>query len=139
MSAQEYTYTQSPEFPGGCLVVLVVIAVAIVGFIFLPLVFKDGTKVKETEHAVKAHGAEAQEIRDCLENKGPESTWKFRPGKKEDYYAFCVQLDDGRWGTQIAQNAKNGWREKTAFVIKDGNWKQVVEYLSARAIEILSE
>lgn len=87
-----------------------------------------------TAHAVKAHGADAENIRDCLNERGPDVTYQSAsPYQQNKFYLGC-QLEDGRWGLQILVRAKDGsWREKTSFIVKDGSWNRFVEYVSARA------
>jgi len=129
-------YMNDTGSSSGLLFVLAIFALVTIGIGYLCL-RPDGIDVIEGEHAVQAHGEEAEAIRKCLNDNGPNSTWQFMPGKKADHYIFCTKMDDGRWGIQIAQRTKAGkWLEKTSFVVKDGRLNQLIEYVTARAIEI---
>lgn len=77
-------------------------------------------------HAVERHGAEAEAVRKCLENKGPYQLWRSRDSNT--FYRLC-ELDDGRWGLQAILKEGNVWHEKTAFIRGDGSWKALMEYL----------
>lgn len=77
-------------------------------------------------HAVQRHGADAEAIRKCLDNKGPQQLWRARDGAT--FYRLC-QLDDGRWGLQSIVKEGEVWYEKTAFIRGDGSWKALMDYL----------
>jgi hypothetical protein len=101
----------------------------------IPLPVEPGANVIETTHAVKKHGADAEQIRKCLRDNGASSIWQTRsPFHGKKMFRNC-QLPDGRIGTQIVRWswASMAWREVTSFVIKDGKAGQVIEYLSGKA------
>lgn len=69
------------------------------------------------------HGPEAEDIRRCLEDKGPFMVFASRD--KSTFYFLC-EISKGVWGVQA--RAKDGG-ERTVFIPKDGSWKEVVKYL----------
>lgn len=77
-------------------------------------------------HAVQRHGTDAENIRKCLNDKGPYQVWKAMG--EDTFYRIC-QLDDSRWGLQAILKVGEVWHEKTAFIPKDGTWKALTEYL----------
>jgi hypothetical protein len=94
-----------------------------------------GLDVRMSAHAVLKHGEEAKAIRKCIDNNGPDSTWTFTSHRRKDHFIRTCQLPDGRWGIQIIQATARGLIERTAFVIKDGTFFQLKEYVTARAVE----
>ena len=89
------------------------------------------------DHAVLKHGTEASQIRKCLDNNGPNETWKLTSWRRPNHYVQTCKLDSGKWGIRIVQITKeNGWIEKTAFVVKNGTKQELIEYVTARAIQV---
>jgi len=97
------------------------------------------TEVQDRSHALKKHGADASAIRKCLNLDGPDEVWKFMGWRKANYYIQTCQLGDDRWGLRIIQLTRNGWIEKTSFIVKDGTFTQLTEYITARAVEFLGD
>jgi hypothetical protein len=65
------------------------------------------------EHAVKAHGADAVKVRECLENNDPLQQWvSMRDGR---VFLVCA-LEDGRFGIQIRDETEQ--REITSFIYR---------------------
>lgn len=95
-----------------------------------------------TGHAVERHGAEAQQIRDCLERNGPVQTWQ--QNDDPSIHIFCVELQKepcSRWGILIAQVfpslvAGCDFRERTSFTPRDGSPQRVTSYLERFATRI---
>lgn len=83
-----------------------------------------------TPHA-DAH-PEAEQIRRCIQNLGPEQVWLSNEYEGIEYW-LC-QIPDGRWCVQINQvwnSAVDGadYRERTAFCPGDGTKAKVLRYL----------
>jgi len=98
------------------------------------------TRVIETDHATIAHGLEAIAIRACIAKSGVSQLWKTRsekPGKANKFFRVC-ELPDGRMGMQIVQWSWRAlaYREVTSFVVKDGRPAQLLEYLTAIAVQV---
>lgn len=95
-----------------------------------------------TGHAVERHGAEAQQIRECLERNGPVQTWQ--QNDDPSVRVFCVELEPepcSRWGILIAQVFPSlisgcDFRERTAFVPRDGSPQRITSYLERFATRI---
>ena len=85
-------------------------------------------------HAVAKHAADAVAIQTCLDNDGPSEVWKSRSPRMGNRYFQVCELPDGRLGFRIVELVRDGWREVTSFVVKDGTRAQLVEYLSAQAV-----
>lgn len=93
-------------------------------------------------HAVERHGAQAEQIRECLERNGPVQTWQ----RNDDptVHIFCVELEEGpcsRWGILIAQvwpSIVSGcdFRERSAYVPRDGSPGRVADYLERFASRV---
>jgi len=141
MTSRSHEYTYNDTGPLKSLLTLVfLIFVAVVLVAAYLLLRQDGVDVQTRDHAVIAHGAEATNIRRCLDSNGPQETWKITGHKKPNHFVFTCKMDDGRFGIQIAQKTKAGqWIEKTAFVVKDGTGRQLLEYLTARAVQFLGD
>ncbi len=90
------------------------------------LLLMAATTVVVHTHAVEQHGADAEAIRKCLDDKGPYQLWRSFDG--DTFYRVC-QLDDDRWGLQAIVKVGEVWHEKTAFIRGDGSWKAMLEYL----------
>jgi hypothetical protein len=78
-------------------------------------------------HAVVQHGSEAVAVRKCLDSNGPMMTFKH---KSEPIWYLLCKLNDGRFGIQAV--LKSG-HEKTAFIPRDGSFKQVMDYIESFA------
>src|ERR1043165_1317735 len=92
---------------------------ALFGLIIVLVATAVGVAVAPSFHAELRHGTDAQAIRNCLNNNGPEMTFRQRDGS---FLLFC-QLQDGRLGMQIVDKAKewpHNWIERTAFIKGDG-------------------
>ena len=118
--------------PGGAsklaLLAVAVLVLLVAGWLALQVVPR--------EHAVKKHGAEAETIRKCLNDNGPDQVWKFTSHRRNNHFIQCGKLDGDRdfWGIRIIQRMKDGrYEERTSFVVKDGTRQQMVEYVSAKA------
>jgi len=96
-----------------------------------------GLDVRMSTHAVTKHGADATAIRKCLDNNnGSGNIWAFTSHRRKDHFIRTCQLPDGRHGIQIIQKIADGFKERTAFVVKDGTAFQLKEYITARAVYI---
>lgn len=95
--------------------------------------------VQAREHAVIKHGVDAISIRRCLDNNGPNETWKFTSWRRKNHMIQTCKLGDDKWGLRIIQPTKNGWMEKTAFIVKDGTRQQLVAYVTARAVKFVGD
>lgn len=125
---QEYEYSDTGSLGKLIFLILVVIGVAIAGWLL--------ATSQPSEHASVKH-PEAESIRKCIEENGPSEIWRFLSNRRKDHYIFCTQMDDGKWGLQIAQLTKDGrWLERTAFSPKSGTRFDLIEYITARAVKI---
>ena len=115
--------------PAPAIPLLILLALAAI----LLAVALDQVKVRNGEHAPAKHGADAGAIHRCLDANGPAETWQFTSWRRPNHYIQTCQLDDGRWGLRIIQKVKNGWRERSSFIVKDGTYQQLFEYITARA------
>lgn len=111
------------------------LAAAALGIILLAVAA--APKVLNGEHAIKKHAADAEAIHRCLDNGGEMERWQFWSHRRTDQYIQCGQLPDGRWGIRLIEKMGNIFRERTSFVVKNGTYNEMVEYISARAIRIL--
>jgi hypothetical protein len=78
-------------------------------------------------HAVERHGQDAIDVRKCMDSNGPVMVFKHRVDPI--YYLLC-RLDDGRWGVEPVSDDGH---ERTAFIPKDGTYKEVRAYLDGFA------
>jgi hypothetical protein len=118
------------------LILLFLAAVLLVGLalsvnIDFPLVakIKPIPQIQYQPHSVERHGAEALEIRKCLNDKGgADEIW--RSFDKNTFYLWC-QLSDGRWSFMaIIQDAFDRlWYESTSFVKGDGTREALIKYM----------
>ena len=118
------------------LILLFLAAVLLVGLaistnIHLPSIakVKPIPRIQYQPHAVERHGADALEIRKCLDDKGgAEDIW--RSFDKNTFYLWC-QLPDGRWGFMaiIQDTFDRLWYESTSFVKGDGTREALIRYL----------
>ena len=94
--------------------------------------------VIESDHAVSKHGYEAIAIRACLAQMGATEVWQSRSWKDLFKFFRVCQLPTGEWGIQIVRFAPRilSWREVTAYIVKDGRYHQIREYLSGIAIQV---
>ncbi len=86
-------------------------------------------KIQYQSHAVERHGAEALEIRKCLNDRGgADEIW--RSFDKKTFYLWC-QLPDGTWGFMaIIQDAFDRlWYDSTSFVKGDGTKGALLKYM----------
>ena len=113
--------------PAPVLFVLVVAAL-----VLLSIGLANRARVVNGKHSLAKHGAEAEAIHRCLDDNGPDELWAFTSWRRRDHYIQTCQLDDGRWGLRIIQRVKNGWNERTSFIVKDGSRERLVEYVTAR-------
>jgi hypothetical protein len=88
-----------------------------------------GHKVIYGAHAADRHGDDALAIRRCLERNGPYQVWYDRRAGR---WFFLCRLPDGRWGTWIAEKISGVFHEVTAYVKRQGTWRQVLEWLTAQ-------
>jgi hypothetical protein len=78
-------------------------------------------------HALEQHGADAQAVRRCMDERGPLAIWQQPDGCTTHN---LVTLDDGRTGDQIRIEAQNGKEyEKTSFIPRNGNLERIIEWL----------
>ncbi len=99
-------------------------------------------KLLLTAHATDRHGAEARQVRECLERNGPVQTWQ--QNDDPSVRIFCVELEPepcSRWGILIAQLwpsvvAGCSMRERTAYIPRDGTPGRVTQYLERFATRI---
>jgi hypothetical protein len=86
-------------------------------------------EIQYQPHAVERHGADALEIRKCLNDKGgADEIW--RSFDKNTFYLWC-QLPDGRWSFMaIVKDAFDRlWYESTSFVKGDGTREALIKYM----------
>lgn len=88
--------------------------------------------VRASQHALAKHGAEARQIHQCLDENGPFEIWESRSQRDDRFYQTCL-LSDGRWGLRVIERIRDGWRERTSFIVKSGSRQELVEYLTAKA------
>jgi putative hemolysin len=81
--------------------------------------------VVEHNHAVVQHGAEAEAVRNCLNQNGPFAVWQKPDGR---FLRLC-QLPDGHFGAQICKD-EGCLHEITAYVKnKMTRIEQLIKYL----------
>jgi hypothetical protein len=113
------------------LAVVLLAGLALSTAIGLPVVVKVKPipEIQYQPHAVERHGADALEIRKCLNDKGgADEIW--RSFDKNTFYLWC-QLSDGRWSFMaIIQDAFDRlWYESTSFVKGDGTKEILIKYM----------
>jgi hypothetical protein len=116
-----HTADYSPRFPWWLLAAAIVAA----------LVVANGA------HSVAKHGSDALAVHNCLDQPEPPGyeLWRVMNGGNKHYE--CVQLPDGRWGLRVIDFSRwRGWFERTSFVPKEGTYRQLIEYVSARAFRV---
>jgi hypothetical protein len=89
-----------------------------------------GTGIIEVtgNHAWLAHDAEAIQALSCLENKGPQVT--FREPRKGPVHFLCM-ADNGTWYDVIVEVAEKGkMKLKSAFSPKDGTSARIYKWLN---------
>lgn len=90
--------------------------------------------VRDRTHASAKHGEqEVNAIHRCLENNGPAHIFRSRSWRTPNKYYMTCELSDGRWGLSILQKTSKGYLEKTAYIVKDGSLKSLIEWVTARA------
>lgn len=78
-------------------------------------------------HAVERHPGDAEQVRNCLNDKGTLQVWM---NPETGRVANVCQIDPTLFGIQIIQKAQDGWDELTAFVKhKMSRCDQVMQYL----------
>ena len=85
----------------------------------------EATMVQDgVEHAIERHGAEAQAVLQCSNQKAPLQIWK-----KDDRHAIVLCMDDGKFALHI----KCGDKTITAFIKnKMQRLEQIAKYLENR-------
>jgi hypothetical protein len=121
------------------LALLAGLALLAAGYFLLQEVSGDQqVQVANGDHAVAKHGEEAAQIQECLDSNGPNQVWKFTSHRRDNHFIQCAEMDDDFWGIRIIEKLRNGnYRERTSFVVKDGTWTQLKEYVTARAERFL--
>ena len=82
-------------------------------------------QVVEHNHAIVQHGADAEAVRNCLNQNGPFAVWQKPDGR---FLRLC-QLPDGHYGTQICKD-EGCLHEITAYIKnKMTRIEQLIKYL----------
>jgi hypothetical protein len=132
---QEYEYSDSGGLGKLLLLVLAGLALLAAGYFLLQeLAGEQQVEVVNGTHAVQKHGEEAAQIQECLDSNGPNQVWKFTSHRRDNHFIQCAEMDDDFWGIRIIERLTGGkYKERTSFVVKDGTFQQMIEYVSARA------
>lgn len=93
--------------------------------------------INSSLHAIDRHGTDALAIRACLDQKGPQMTFKSKVNPLTFY--LCVQLDDGRWGFRAIIKDLGEWWEKTAFIKGEGTLGELLDYMGKLATRFKGE
>jgi hypothetical protein len=113
---------QHPRNNGGVFV-LVLLAIAILAYAVI--------RVTMGSHAYLAHGPEAEQTRNCIQQNG---VWKaYREPKSNTFHWLCQDPVTGTIFDLIVEKlTETTYREKTAFRPKYGKWDAVRAWLERK-------
>lgn len=104
-------------------IVLLAVLLSIISFIYSYAALQ----VQVQSHALENHDtSEVTAIRNCINKSGPIMT--FREPDKRTFHLLC-QLPDGKIGDQVVVKDGNKLVEKSSFIPKNGNWKDILNWL----------
>jgi hypothetical protein len=88
-------------------------------------------QVTLSSHGYLAHGPEAEQTRNCIEQNG---VWKsYREPKSDTFHWLCKDPVTGTIFDLIVEKlTETQYREKTAFRPKDGTWNAVRAWLERK-------
>ena len=123
-------HASSSQGINGFAILLLVLAIAFSVMCSMAIV------VSSQPHAVKAHGSEAEMVRECM--KKDHYPMRFQKEGTNRYYNLC-QLPDGRWGLMVTVIERVGdvlkEVEITSFIPKNGTLDAVMNYLVANGVK----
>jgi hypothetical protein len=105
--------------------VLILILVGLVTLVYMTI------QVNVSSHAYLAHGPEAEQTRNCIQQNG---VWKaYREPRSNTFHWLCQDPVTGTILDMIVEKiTETTYREKTAFRPKDGTWNAVRTWLERK-------
>ena len=107
----------------GSVFVFILLAIAILIYAII--------RVTTSSHAYLAHGPEAEQTRNCIQQNG---VWKaYREPKSDTFHWLCKDPTTNTIFDLIVEKiSETQYREKTAFRPKDGTWNTVRNWLEGK-------
>jgi hypothetical protein len=121
MSSTTFPNRRSPN--NGSVFLFALLALAILLYAIIQVI--------QSSHADLAHGPEAEQTRNCIQQNG---VWKaYREPKNNTFHWLCQDPATGTVFDLIVEKlTETTYREKTAFRPKDGTWNAVRTWLERK-------
>ena len=117
------TFPNQRSHSNGSVFVFAFLAIAILLFAIIQVI--------QGSHAYLAHGPEAEQTRNCIQQNG---VWKaYREPKSDTFHWLCKDPATGTIFDLIVEKlTETKYREKTAFRPKDGRWDTARTWLERK-------